>query len=251
MTATVRSETQDGVCVVTLDRPHRLNAINGVLVRELGAALEAAMADAATRVVMLRGAGRAFCSGDDLVDFPDQTRSEGVARAFLDDLQRVSRLIVLGAKPVIGAVHGWAVGGGFEWLINCDIVVMAEGTRCFVPETRFGMTVTGGVTALLPRIVGQQNARALVLAGARIDAERALALGLAWRVVPEAALLDEALALARRLASFPSRGLGDSKRLMGRLDRAAFEAALEEEKEAVLAAFLDPATAPRMVKTPD
>lgn len=251
MTATVRSETRDGVCTVTLDRPHRLNAINAELVRDLGAALDAAMADAATRVVVLRGAGRAFCSGDDLVEFPDQTRSEPVARAFLAGLQRVSRLIVLGDKPVIGAVHGWAAGGGFEWLINCDIVLMAEGTRCFLPETRFGMVVTGGVSALLPRIVGQQNARAIMLSGERIDAARALALGLAWRVVPEAALMDEAWILARRLAGFPPRGLRDAKRLMGRLDRAQFEEALELELEAVLAVFLDPATPSRVVKTPD
>ena len=251
MSATVLTELKNGVRTLVLNRPHRLNAINADLVRDLGAALAHAHADAATRVVVLRGAGRAFCSGDDLVEFGEQARSEAAARRFLRDLQEVSRLIVLGEKVVVGAVHGWAVGGGFEWLTNCDIVLMAEGTRCFFPETRFGMVVTGGATTLLARIVGRQRARALILSGERIDAASAQAMGLVWRVLPEARLFDEAQALAERLGAMPARGLRDAKLLTGQIDRAAFEEALAREAEVVLAAFLDPETASRMVKTSD
>jgi enoyl-CoA hydratase/carnithine racemase len=251
MTVTVLTELKNGVRTVIMNRPHRLNAISTDLVRDLGAALAEANADASTRVILLRGAGRAFCSGDDLSEFRDQARTEAVARHFLRDLQEVSRQIVLGDKVVIGAVHGWAVGGGFEWLVNCDVVLMAEGTRCFFPETRFGMVSTGGATALLPRIVGQQSARALMLSGERIDASRAHELGLAWRVLPEASLFQEAQAFAERLSAMPARGLRDAKRLTARIDRNAFEEAIALETEAVLAAFLDPETAPLMVKTSD
>jgi enoyl-CoA hydratase/carnithine racemase len=251
VTTTVLSELKNGVRTLVLNRPDRLNAINADLVRDLAAALAHANSDDETRIILLRGAGRAFCSGDDLVEFPKQAQSEAAARQFLCDLQEVSRLIVLGEKIVVGAVHSWAVGGGFEWTVNCDVVLMAEGTRCFFPETRFGMVVTGGVTALLPRIVGQQRARALILSGEQIDASRAHAIGLAWRVVPEAALFNEAQTFAERLSAMPARGLRDTKRLTSRIDRIAFEEAMAREIEAVLHAFLDPATAPRMVKVSD
>jgi enoyl-CoA hydratase/carnithine racemase len=249
MTTTVSTELKKGVRTIAMNRPHRLNAISTDLVRDLGAALAEANSDAATRVVVLRGACRAFCSGDDLSEFREQARTETVARQFLSDLQEVSRQIVLGDKVVIGAVHGWAVGGGFEWMVNCDIVLMAEGTRCFFPETQFGMVVTGGVTALLPRVVGQQAARALMLSGERIDASKAHEMGLAWRVLPEASLFPEAQAFAERLSAMPTRGLRDAKRLTMRIDRNAFEEAMALEIEAVLTAFLDPETAPLMVKT--
>jgi enoyl-CoA hydratase/carnithine racemase len=249
MPSTVLSKQANGVRTLVLNRPERLNAISVDLVEDLCVALSEALADQSSRVILLRGAGRAFCSGDDLKDFGNQSRSEAVARKFLKDLQEVSRLIVLGEKVVIGAVHGWAVGGGFEWLVNCDIVFMAEGARCFFPETQFGMVVTGGVTALLPRMVGEQRARALMLSGERIDAARAYALGLAWRVVPEDRLFSEAQNFAERLSEMPARGLADTKRLSRRIDREAFETALKLEAEAVLEAFLDPGTAQRMVKT--
>jgi enoyl-CoA hydratase/carnithine racemase len=249
MTSTVLSERKNGVRILTLNRPERLNAISVDLVEDLCAALSDALADQTSRVILFKGAGRAFCSGDDLKDFGNQSGSEAAARRFLTNLQDVSRLIVLGEKVVIGAVHGWAVGGGFEWLVNCDIVLMADGTRCFFPETQFGMVVTGGVTALLPRVVGEQRARALMLSGERIDAGKAHSLGLAWRVMPEDRLFSEAQSYAERLSEMPARGLTDTKRLSRRIDREAFETALKLEAEAVLEAFLDPSTASRMVKT--
>jgi enoyl-CoA hydratase/carnithine racemase len=249
MTALVLSEKTNGVCHIILNRPDRLNAISVDLVRELLIVLSDAVGDPSTRVILFRGAGRAFCSGDDLTDFSNQSRSRETASRFLNNLQEVSRLVVLGEKVVVGAIHGWAAGGGFEWLVNCDVVFMAEGTRCFFPETRFGMVVTGGVTALLPRIIGQQRALALMLSGQRIDATLALEMGLAWKLVPEPELLAEAQSFCERISEYPSRGLRDTKRLARRIDKSAFEEALTQEAEAVLAAFIDPETGPRMVKT--
>jgi len=240
---TVLSTVENAVCTVTLNRPERLNAINAAMIAELNAALADADADDAVRAIVLRGAGRAFCSGDDLKEFDQQSGDETIARRYIEDLQEVTRRIVHGDKIVIGAVHGWAAGGGFEWAIDCDLLLMAEGTRCFFPETGWGMMVTGGVTALLPRIVGAQRARALILLGEKIDAREALAMGLAWRVVPEDTLFDEAQALAERIAALPVRAARDVKRILDRACTATVEDAMALETEAVVRSFTDPETA--------
>ncbi len=240
---TVLRTVENAVCTVTLNRPERLNAINAAMIAELNAALADADADDAVRAIVLRGAGRAFCSGDDLKEFDQQSRSETIARRYIEDLQEVTRRIVHGDKIVIGAVHGWAAGGGFEWAIDCDLLLMAEGTRCFFPETGWGMMVTGGVSALLPRIVGAQRARALILLGEKIDAREALAMGLAWRVVPEDTLFDEAQALAERIAALPARAARDVKRILDRACTATVEDAMALETEAVVRSFTDPETA--------
>ena len=147
----VRYESGDGVGRITLDRPRRLNAINETLVADLRAALASGQADPAVAVLLLEGAGRAFCAGDDLDEYEVQARSIDEARRYLAAIQEVTRAIVHGEKPVLCAVRGYAVGGGFEWLLNCDLVVMSENTRCWFPEVSLGFMVTGGVSALLPR----------------------------------------------------------------------------------------------------
>ena len=243
---TVLRAVENAVCTLTLNRPDRLNAINAAMIAELNAALADANADDAVRAIVLRGAGRAFCSGDDLKEFDQQSRSEAVARRYIEDLQEVTRRIVHGDKIVVGAVHGWAAGGGFEWAIDCDLLLMAEGTRCFFPETGWGMAVTGGVTALLPRIIGAQRARALILLGEKIDAREALAMGLAWRVVPEDALFDEAQALAERIAALPARAARDVKRILDRACTATVKQAIALETEATVRSFTDPETAARV-----
>jgi enoyl-CoA hydratase/carnithine racemase len=246
MPGVVLDEMDGGVRTITLNRPDRLNAINPDLVTELVAALSAADADPATRAIVLRGAGRAFCAGDDLKAFGGQTSSEAVARAYVELIQDVTRAIVDSHKMVIGAIHGWAVGGGLEWLINCDLVIMAEGTRCFFPEIGLGVFVTGGVTAILPRLVGLRKARELILFGERFDADAALAMGLVTRVVPEPALLAEAAATARRIAALPSARVADLKRALRRAGLTEIEAAMALETEATVQGFLDPETAERV-----
>ena len=240
MSDTVLSRVANNVCTITLNRPERLNAINGPLIADLHTALTDAHADPEARVIVLRGAGRAFCAGDDLIDFPRYATSEAVARAYVEDLQEITRLIVFEEKLVIGAVHGWAAGGGFEWLIDCDIVLMAQDTRCFFPESGLGLVVTGAATVLLPRIVGLQRARAMIVLGEKIDADEALQMGLAWRVFPEAVLFDEAQAIGERIASLPERGVHDAKRLLNRDEQMSIEEALQAEVDAVVPGFVDP-----------
>jgi enoyl-CoA hydratase/carnithine racemase len=247
MTGTVLSaDVEEGVRVLTLNRPHRLNAIAPELLEDLVAGLEVADRDPAVRAIVLTGAGRAFCSGDDLKDFEAQIGSEAQARAYIARIQDVTRAIVLGDTPVIGAIRGWAVGGGLEWVINCDFAIAAEGTRFFFPEIAWGMFVTGGVTNLLPRLVGLQKARELILFGERFDAAQALAWGLVWKVVPDDELMAEALACARRVAKLPVGAVRDLKRILVREGNAALEPAIAAEIDATVRGFLDPETKARV-----
>lgn len=248
MSGTVLVEdVAEGVRQLTLNRPHRLNAIVAELLDDLLAALGAAESDPAVRAIMLTGAGRAFCSGDDLKEFAAQS-SAGTARAFAERLQDVTRALIFGEKPVIGAIRGWAVGGGLEWVVNCDLAIAAEGTRFFFPETSHGMFVTGGASVLLPRMVGLARARALIMLGERFDAAEAQRLGLIWKVVPEAELAAEALTTASRIAALPQGPVRALKHALARIGREEIEACLTLETEAAVAGFLDPETARRVAR---
>ncbi|HEV2676768.1 MAG TPA: enoyl-CoA hydratase/isomerase family protein [Aliidongia sp.] len=245
MTGTILTEDAgDGVRIVTLNRPHRLNAIVPELLDDLNHALEAADRDPAIRAIVLTGAGRAFCSGDDLKDFGTQAADEPGTRAYIERIQDVTRNLVLGDTPIIGAIRGWAVGGGLEWVINCDFAIAAEGTRFFFPEIAWGVFVTGGVSELLPRLVGLQRARELIMLGERFDAAQAREWGLVYKVVPDATLRDEALNLARRIAALPVGPVRDLRRILARRD--ALAPAMAAETDATVRGFLDPATAARI-----
>jgi enoyl-CoA hydratase/carnithine racemase len=245
MTGTVLSQDAgEGVRLITLNRPQRLNAILPELLEDLLAALDAAARDEAVRALLLTGAGRAFCAGDDLKDFAAQVGDAAGTRAYVERIQDVTRALALGDKPVVGAIRGWAVGGGLEWVINCDLAIAAEGTRFFFPEVSWGLFVTGGVTSQLPRLVGLRKARELILFGERFDAAQALDWGLLWQVVPDAELMAAALAAARRIAALPPGPVRALKRILARdLDMAA---AMAAETDATVAGFLDPETARRV-----
>jgi enoyl-CoA hydratase/carnithine racemase len=246
MTDLVLTQVRDGVATLTLNRPERLNAINDGLVQALRRTLAATLADAESRVIVLTGAGRAFCSGDDLEDFPAQSRTADIARRYLEDLQDVTRLMVMGEKMVVGAVHGWAVGGGLEWAIDCDLLLLAEDTRLCFPEVKWGMIPTGGITQILPRKIGLSRAQQLILFGEVVQAKAALDMGLAWRIVPAAQLLAEAETVARQIAAMPRHAVSQLKRNLARSAYLPLEDVMAMEVDAVTAAFLDPATATRV-----
>ena len=246
MPGTVLAETKDGVATLTLNRPERLNALNDALLADLLAALDAALADEAVGALVLRGAGRAFCAGDDLKEIESQTAHEAATRAFIESIQNVTRRLVLGDKVVVGAIHGWAVGGGLEWAIDCDLAVFAESTRCFFPEIAWGMFPTGGVTAILPRIVGLAKTRELLLLGETFGAAQAHEMGLAWRVVPDDEAFATAHETAARIAALPQAAVRDLKRVLNRAGSLDVEGALALETEATVRRFLDPETAARV-----
>jgi enoyl-CoA hydratase/carnithine racemase len=248
MDRTVRLTVDDGIAEVTLDRPHRLNAINDALLADFAESLRMVNGDERVGAIILSGAGRAFCAGDDLKEFGAQTGSEAATRAYIESIQEITRLLMLNDKPVIGAIHGWAVGGGFEWVLNCDFAIMAEDTRCFFPEIALGVFVTGGVTRLLPQLVGLQKAKELVLFGERIDAREALALGIAWRVVPQDRLMAEARTVARLLLALPATARRNAKTVFNRAAHLPLADAMALETKATVEGFLDPQTAQRIAK---
>jgi enoyl-CoA hydratase/carnithine racemase len=238
--------TDAGVAVVTLDRPRRLNAIGGTLLADLHDCLSRAQKDDAVRAIVLTGAGRAFCAGDDLKEFAAQAASAASAAAICAAIQTITRDIMLGPKPVIGAVAGYAVGGGFEWMLNCDLVVAADDLVCFFPEMALGHFVTGGVTHLLPQGVGHQRAMEMLLLGERIAAPALRDLGLANRVVPRAEMMPVALDLARRVAALAPGAVARLKKTIAGGERLALERALAVEEAQARACFADPQTARRV-----
>ncbi|MEP7245361.1 MAG: enoyl-CoA hydratase/isomerase family protein [Gammaproteobacteria bacterium] len=247
MTGTVLTdEPVQGVRVITLNRPSRLNAINPELLEDLIQALEIANGAANIRAIVLTGAGKAFCAGDDLKDFDSQLGTEDKVHRYVERIQDVTRLIMFGDKPVVGAIHGWAVGGGLEWAINCDFMIGAEGSRFFFPEIRLGLFVTGAATALLPRMIGAQKTRELLYFGERFDAAQALEWGMLWKVVPHELLLSEAVTVACRIAALPARPVQDLKRILAHRETSSLETVMAEETAATVRGFLDPESAKRV-----
>jgi len=234
------------VSVVTLNRPERLNAIGTGLLSDLHEALVKAQTDPDTRVIVLTGAGRAFCAGDDLKEFGEQSSSEAAIAETCSNIQRITRDIMFGPKLVVGAVHGYAVGGGFEWVLNCDLVVAADNLVCFFPEMALGHFVTGGVTHLLPQMVGHQRAMELMVLGERQDAQALKALGIVNRIVPLAELLPAALALAREVASRSTLATSQLKRVINIQLGGQLASALELERQAAMVCFGDGDTAQRI-----
>ena len=245
MTDTVLYEVSDAVATVTLNRPDRLNAINPELLSDLLKALRQANADPAVHVIVLTGAGRAFCAGDDLKEFESQVGTPTQTRAYIERIQDVTRALCLNRKMVVGCIHGWAVGGGLEWVINCDFVVMADNARFFFPEVSLGIFVTGGVTRLLPQQIGTAKARRMILLGERYSAQDVPMLGFDWQIVAADDMTEQAQALAANIAALPQGPVRDLKQALRESAGTDLEGAMAIETEATLRGFLDPESAER------
>jgi enoyl-CoA hydratase/carnithine racemase len=244
-------ERRGSIGVVTLNRPERLNAISGDLLTDLAAALDQGLGDEQTAVVVLTGAGRAFCAGDDLKEFDRQSASDAAIRAHIRAIQNITRIMLGSDKPIVGAVHGYAVGGGFEWLLNCDLVVAADDLVAFFPEMDWGQFVTGGVTHLLPLAVGYQRAMELLILGERQSAERLAQLGLVNIVVPRGELDTKAVEIAGNVAEKSRFSVGRLKRLINRDLWAQLWRAVDLEEAATVEAFHRPEAAARVARFAD
>ncbi len=218
----LRETASWGVRLV-LNRPAKLNAISAELRDALTAAIADAIADEAVRVVVIAGAGRAFCSGYDLSEAAPET-----AWDWRDVLARdVEATLAVWScpKPVIAQVHGYALAGGLELAMACDLIVAAEGAQLGEPEIRFG---SAPVTLLMPFVIGQKRTRELLLTGDLIDAVEAERIGLINRVVPADRLAAEVDALAEKLARVPPDVMAPTKLMLNRaMDAAGFAAAVE------------------------
>jgi enoyl-CoA hydratase len=194
------------VATIVLNRPHCRNAVDGPTAAALRAAFEAFEADDTLAVAVLSGAGGHFCAGADLVALGDPARAnvltpDGSGHGPMGPTR------IAFTKPVIAAVEGYAVAGGLELALMCDLRVAARGATFGVFCRRFGVPLIDGGTVRLPRLVGMGRALDLILTGRAVDADEALAIGLANRVVPDGEALAAAQALARQIAAFPQRCL--------------------------------------------
>jgi enoyl-CoA hydratase len=200
----VRYDERGQVAVVTIDRQHRRNAIDGRTAESLVAALDRFEADDATRVLVLTGAGEAFCAGADLTAIATLAPRADGPDGPLGFTRRTP------SKPTIAAVDGWAVAGGLELALWCDIRVASARARLGCLERRWGVPLIDGGTWRLPRVVGMGRALELILTGRQVDADEALAIGLVSAVVDDP--LAHAIALGEQLAGFPQETMLSDRR---------------------------------------
>jgi 2-(1,2-epoxy-1,2-dihydrophenyl)acetyl-CoA isomerase len=221
-------ERADGVATITLNRPEKLNAFTTELHRELAAALDAVEGDGTIRAVLLTGAGRGFCAGQDLGERAAVMAAGGKVEGgkaletwYNPLIRRLRRL----EMPVVCAVNGVAAGAGANIALACDIVLAARSASFIQAFCRIGLVPDAGGSYVLPRLVGMARASALTLLGEKLPAEQAAQWGLIWRVVDDDKLMAEAAALAQHLARQPTRALALIKQALN----ASFANGLDQQ----------------------
>ena len=217
----ILTETRGRVGIVMLNRPKALNALNDALMDELGQALLAFDADDAIGAIIVTGSEKAFAAGADVKAMASKTYMDAYASQFITRNWESIRLV---RKPVIAAVGGFALGGGCELAMMCDIVVAADDAKFGQPEIRLGVMPGAGGTQRLPRAVGKAKAMDLILTGRNMDAQEAERAGLVARIVAADKLLDEALAVANAICNYSLPSVMMAKECVNR----AYESTLSE-----------------------
>jgi enoyl-CoA hydratase/carnithine racemase len=237
----VAIEDDEGVRLIAFDRPEVLNAFDAAMYGAVTEALAGALADEQVRAVVLTGRGKAFSSGQDLREMAAiASGAGGDAVGFPGLLDAV----VSFDKPLLAAVHGVGVGLGMTLLGHVDLVLLDESTRLRTPFAELGVPPEAASSWLLPQRMGWQRSAAALLASEWVDAHQAVACGLALRVCPDGTVLDETMALARRIASFAPHATREIKRLMMAAHRSDIAAARAREEAAFASLFADPAINP-------
>lgn len=225
-------DVDGAVTTVTLNRPSKLNALNDALIEELSIALDNIVEG--TRAVVLRGAGRAFSSGHDLTEDHERTAQFHTARRAAEDLQQLTRLMRACPAPIVGSIHGYAIGAGAEIALSCDLIVAAEDTIFHFPETSVGLVVTNGFTSALPRTVGRSRAKEIFLLAERFTAAEAQQWGLVNRVVPADELEKAVTDLTNRVTAQAPIAVTLAKRLVDEGFESDPEATLQREVQATI-----------------
>jgi 2-(1,2-epoxy-1,2-dihydrophenyl)acetyl-CoA isomerase len=225
-------ESANGVMKITLNRPDVLNSFTLAMSRELREALTTARADHTIRAVLITGAGRGFCAGQDLSDVPPSVNGKldlgATVRQTYNPLIELIRKI---EKPVVCAVNGVAAGAGANLAIACDIVIASEAASFIQSFSKIGLIPDSGGTFFLPRAIGMPLATALMMTGDKITAQRAYEIGMIYKVVAADALETESMNLAVQLAAMPTRGLGLTKRALNASPGNNLDEQLEVEEE--------------------
>lgn len=226
--------SRDGaLLVLTLNRPHRLNAVNVGLYEGLVRGLERADEDGDIRCVILTGAGRAFCAGADLKEHRDTEMTSSERRHYTAVAQRANHLIQTIGTPVVAAVNGHAIGAGLELALSADFAIVADDAKLRLPEVALGTFVGGGAVYTLSDRVGVMKAREIIYLGDFFSGAEAADMGVMNRTLPAAEVLPEATRLARRLARRAPIPLAAVKRLIGPAAAMSRQEALEREKVAL------------------
>lgn len=213
---------------LTLNRPTAMNSFTTAMHAELRTALDVAAGDSAVRCVVLSGAGRGFCAGQDLSDpsaAPGEDLGDLIRTHYAPLVERIRSMPV----PVIASVHGVAAGAGANLALCCDLVVAARSASFIQAFSKIGLVPDTGGTWLLPRLVGSARAMGLALLGDRIPAEQAAQMGMIWQCVDDGALADTVAALAARLAAMPTRALVATRHAMANAQGLDLREALEVE----------------------
>jgi enoyl-CoA hydratase len=216
----ILTEQRGRVGLIRLNRPQALNALNAQLNDELGQAVAAFDTDAGIGCILITGSEKAFAAGADIKEMARMSAVE----AFMDDFAGTWDAVARARKPVVAAVAGFALGGGCELAMQCDLIIAADTAKFGQPEMKLGIIPGIGATQRLPRALGKAKAMDLILTGRMMDAAEAERAGLVARVVPAASLMDEALKVAETIAAMSLPALIAAKEAVNR----AFEAPLAE-----------------------
>ena len=220
----------EGLATLTLNAPERLNAVSRKMIAEIKSAWEDIAADGSVRAVLLTGAGRGFCAGADLSD-PDRKNDADSGSALDKFFNPVIRTMRTLPKPIVAAVNGVAAGVGMSFAMAADIAIAAKSASFLQAFARNGLQPDGGSTWFLPRLVGEQRARALAMLAPQISAEQAKQWGLIWDVVDDAQLMPTATELAHRLANGPTQSLARIKEAMNRASQNDLSQQLDIERD--------------------
>ena len=219
----------DGVATITLNRPDKLNSFDRALSLEVIDALDRVKDDATVRAVVLTGAGRAFSAGQDLAEaMAPGTKIQDILTTQYNPIVRRLRAL---PKPVVAAVNGVAAGAGANIAYACDLTLAAESANFIQSFINIGLIPDSGGTYSVPRLVGRQRAFGQMILAPKVSAREAEALGLIWRCVPDAELMNEARALAARLAVMPTKAIALTKQALNRSQGSSLEAQLDVENE--------------------
>ncbi|MDR9418704.1 enoyl-CoA hydratase-related protein [Gracilimonas sp.] len=225
----IQTTLDNGTFTITLNRPDKLNSFNFEMADQMKEALMEAESNDQVRCVLLTGSGRAFCAGQDLAEAtevskdPDRDLSEIVHHTYIPIIKGIRQL----EKPVVCAVNGTAAGAGANIALACDIVVANEEAKFIQSFSQIGLIPDSGGTYILPRLVGLSRATALTFLGEKVSAKEAVEMGMIWKFYPADEFMNEAQAIAQKLAQMPTRGFGLTKRGFN----AGFSNNLEEQMQ--------------------
>ena len=222
---TIIFEKDEGIAVITFNRPEAMNALNNQTRAEFGRVISAVSADAEVKVVILTGSGKAFVAGSDIKELNQTTPFSA------HNITRLGSMVENLGKPVIAAVNGFCLGGGCEIAMACDLIIASEKARFGLPEINLGLIPGGGGTQRLPRLVGGCRAKELIFTGEIIRADEADRIGLVNRVVPADELMHTAKELAKKISSKSQAALRLAKQAINKGMQTSLEVGLDYERE--------------------